>query len=90
MDKPELEQLLKICRLELTDVEKASIKKDITSIINYFNSIEDAKCDSFEAAYQPIDIKERLREDEIIKNGNPDDLLKGTKTYRFFVIGPNI
>lgn len=90
MQEKDFERLLKICRISLTEKEAAAIRKDISSILEYFDAIETVKCDSLEPSYHPINVKERLREDIVKPFENPDELLKGTKTHRFYVIGPDI
>ena len=90
MEDREFDRLLKICRLSLTDKEKSAIKKEIGSILEYFDAIEKVKCDELEPSYHPIKVGERLREDKVEACENPDALLKGTKTHRFYVIGPDV
>jgi len=90
MQDSDFERLLSVCRLRLGDGEKAQIKKDIDSIISYFSTIESVDTSKLEPSYHPIEIEERLREDRVEPFENPDALLKGTKTYRFYVVGPEI
>lgn len=90
MQNMDFDRLLKICRLRLSEKESLEIKKEISSIIEYFDAIESVKCDELEPSYHPIKVEGKLREDEVKPYENPDALLKGTKTHRFYVIGPDI
>ncbi|MDE1870018.1 MAG: Asp-tRNA(Asn)/Glu-tRNA(Gln) amidotransferase subunit GatC [Candidatus Micrarchaeota archaeon] len=90
MEDREFDRLLKLCRLSLTDKEKSSIKKEIGSILGYFDAIEQVKCDELDPSYHPVKVPERLRDDKVEACENPDALLKGTRTHRFYVIGPDV
>lgn len=90
MQDSEFDRLLTICRLRLSDSEKAQIKKDTDDILSYFSTIESVDTSKLEPSYHPIEIPEKLREDKVEPFENPDSLLKGTKTYRFYVVGPEI
>ena len=90
MEKFELDRLLKVCRLKLYGEEAKVIEDDLQSILNYFDSISNVDCDALDPAYQPIKVKQKLREDKVQQFPNSDMLLNGTKTYRFYVVGPDI
>lgn len=89
MDAKEFERLLAVCRIPLKEDEKAKMQKEIDEVLAYFSKIDSIDCKS-EPAYQPVDIPERLR-DDIVKNCAETDLiLKNTKTYRFYIVGPKV
>lgn len=90
MDEFDLDRLLKICRLRLDEKERKAIEEDLRSILHYFDSISSVECEELEPAYQPIKVEQKLREDKVQQFPNSDLLLKGTKTYRFYVVGPDI
>ncbi|MDP8012759.1 MAG: Asp-tRNA(Asn)/Glu-tRNA(Gln) amidotransferase subunit GatC [Nanoarchaeota archaeon] len=89
MDDTEFDRLLRICRLRLDKKERERIKKDVDEIIGYFNKIDDLNCD-LEPAFHPIEIEGKMREDSVEKFDDQEALLKNTKTYRNFVLGPRI
>jgi len=91
MDYKEFERLLEVCRIRLSEGEKEGMKRDIDEILEYFNKIEKDKVGKdVKPAYQPIDLPEQLREDEVIPFEDVDDILANTKTYRFYIVGPKI
>ncbi len=90
MESVDLDRLLKICRLRLADSEKEKIKKDIDEIINYFNTIESVNCDKCSPSYQPIAVLPKKRPDKIEPFHSPGKLLKNSKIYRFYIVGPKI
>ena len=90
MEEKEFSRLLKICRLELSEKEQKGIKKDIEEVVAYFDILENVDTGNAKAAYQPIDVPEKLREDKVEQFGNVEGILKNTKTYRFYVVGPKV
>lgn len=89
MDDEDFERLLKICRLRLSEADKPQIKKDIEEVLDYFNVLDDVGMEG-EMAYQPVSIEGRMREDSVEDFKNIRGMLKNTKTYRFYVVGPKI
>jgi aspartyl/glutamyl-tRNA(Asn/Gln) amidotransferase C subunit len=90
MEEERFERLLKICRIKLTESEKTAIKKDIDEVIEYFNMLDSVDVGSTEPAYHPIEVEGKLREDKVVAYEDVIGLLKNTKTYRFYVVGPKI
>jgi aspartyl/glutamyl-tRNA(Asn/Gln) amidotransferase C subunit len=90
MDSEEFYRLCKTARLKLTEAEASEIGKDVKTIIEYFDKVSDEEASSLDPAFHPIDVKEKLRNDEIAQFGEPDLLINQTKMYRFFVVGPKI
>ncbi len=90
MEEKEFERLMEVCRLRLSDTEKAAIKEDIEKVIEYFDSIEKVDVGNLKEAYHPIHIEGRLRDDSVASFDNINGLLNNTKTYRFYVVGPNV
>ena len=90
MQDKDFDRLLAICRIRLTDSEKKSVKAEIEDVIKYFDTIEKIDCDSEKEAYHPIPVPEKLREDVVEECEDPGLLLKNTKTYRFYVVGPKV
>ena len=89
MEDKEFDRLLKICRIKLNDKSKEKLKKDINEIIEYFNLIDNLNTDE-EPVFHSIDIKGRMRDDEIKEFKNVKGLLRNTKTYRDYIVGPKI
>jgi aspartyl/glutamyl-tRNA(Asn/Gln) amidotransferase C subunit len=90
MESEDFERLLKICRLSLGRSEKAKIKRQIDDIIDYFDTIESVDCDKYSPSYQPIDIPSKKRKDKPEQFHDAGKLLRNSKIYRFFIVGPKI
>jgi aspartyl/glutamyl-tRNA(Asn/Gln) amidotransferase C subunit len=85
-----IDSLCKVSRIALTEEEKARMEKELEEILEYFDSISDVDCDSYDPAYHPVEIQPKFREDEVEEYISADETISQTKTYRFFVVGPKI
>ena len=90
MDDKEFSRLLKICRISMSESERHSIKKDIDEIVEYFDILDEVDTKGAKEAFHPINVPEKLREDRARNFEDAPLLLKNTKTYRFYVVGPDI
>ena len=90
MDANEFDRLLKVCRISLSRDEKDRIINDIEEIIKYFNTLNEFETGNTSESYHAIQIPERLRQDKVEAFQNTNGILKNTKTYRFYVVGPKI
>ena len=90
MENIEFERLLEVCRLSLTATEFSSIKKDIDEILTYFNTLESIDTEGVEEAFHPVKIPEKTRDDTPEEFKDSNLILDNTKTYRFYVVGPEL
>ena len=90
MENEDFDRLLKVCRLSLEKSEKTKIKHEIDEIIDYFNTIESVDCDKYSPSYQPTEVPSRKRMDKPEQFHDVGKLLKNSKIYRFFIVGPKI
>lgn len=90
MREEEFDALLRNARLKLTKNEADKIKKDIETVIENFNKLDNISCDDLEPAYQPVQIPGEFRDDKPIEFKDKKELLDNTKTHRFYVIGPEL
>ncbi len=90
VDDAEFIRLLKICRIHPSESELPALKKNVDEILTYFNSLEEVDTKHVKEAYHPIDIREKFRNDNTSDFPDIDLILKNTKTYRFYVVGPDI
>lgn len=90
MQEKEFDRLLKVCRIQLSGSERAKIKGDVEEILKYFDSISSIDTKNVKDAYHAVDVPEQLRDDEPREFDSQELILKNTKTYRFYVVGPEI
>lgn len=84
----EFDRLLTVCRIQLSEEERPKIKKDIEEIIEYFNTLDTLDVKETDAAYHPVPIKGKMRNDKLEEFPDINLILSNTKTYRFYVVGP--
>jgi aspartyl/glutamyl-tRNA(Asn/Gln) amidotransferase C subunit len=85
----DFDRLLKVCRLDLEKEAREKMEKEIAEIIKYFDTLDSVKIDEIKEYHSKSDV-EVLRKDEVKEFENIDGLLKNTKIYRFYVVGPKI
>lgn len=90
MRDEELDRLLAVCRISLKEEEKARIKADVEEIISYLGQVAAIDCADLEPAYQPIDVPTRFKDDKVREFKEKELLLKGSKLYKGYVVGPNL
>jgi len=83
----DFDRLLKVCRIRLEKEEKEKIGKEIDDIIKYFDVLDSVKIEEVNEQRAKV---ERLRKDEVKQFDNIEGLLKNTKIYRFYVVGPKV
>ncbi len=60
----DVERIARLARLELTDTEKVSIKKDLSSILDYIAKLDTADTSGMDPLYQTTGLVNSAREDE--------------------------
>lgn len=66
IDRKMLEHICGIARLSLSEDEYEKYQKELQDVLNLFRQID--KVDALEApSYHPIEIKDRLRDDEVVQ-----------------------
>lgn len=71
-------QVAKIARLELTETEVKKFAKDLNDILSAFNDLDKARTDA-KPSFQPLEIKDVLRDDTLEKSLAQDEALANTK-----------
>ena len=86
-----VEKVAGIARIHLTDSEKKKFERDMKSILEAFGSLDRAKTDGIEPAFQPIPVKDVLREDVIEPCLTQEEALSNTKhKENGFFKGPKV
>ena len=74
-----LEKVAKVARLELKKEEKIEFIPQVKEILESFEILKDINTDNVKPSFQPVSIKNRLREDIPKKPLSVEDALKNTK-----------
>ena len=89
IDKELIEKVEKISRLKLTEEEKQEFLPEFKEILESFSKLKEASTDKVEPSFQPIEIKDRYREDKIEQSLSQEEALKNTKNkQKGFFKGP--
>jgi aspartyl-tRNA(Asn)/glutamyl-tRNA(Gln) amidotransferase subunit C len=70
-----IDRLAELAKLEFSDSEKESLKKDMSSIISYFEKLNEVNTDNVEPLIFMTDEVNRLREDVVIQNTSKQEAL---------------
>jgi aspartyl-tRNA(Asn)/glutamyl-tRNA(Gln) amidotransferase subunit C len=70
-----IDRLAELAKLEFSIIEKESLKKDLNSIISYFEKLNEVNTDNVEPLIFMTDEVNRLREDMVIQNTSKQEAL---------------
>lgn len=74
MDKSEIQQLSKLCRISISNEEATALLKDFQSILSYVQLLNEINTDNVQPCYQVVSFKENVFADDVI-----DDLLSAAE-----------
>ena len=77
MNKEEINHLLELARLELTEKEKEKINKDLAQILKYVGQLAEISTDNVEPMNGGSLLDNRIRKDKVIPS--PDSLVSELK-----------
>ena len=89
MDREIVERAARIAHLDLTEEELEKYEKDLTEILDYFQMLDEIPGEDT-LGFNPILVEDAFREDEPRTEIDPDELLKGMKTYDDYIRGPRL
>ncbi len=75
INNEKIDRLAELAKLEFSDSEKESLKKDMNSIISYFEKLNEINTDNVEPLIFMTDEVNRLREDVVIQNTSKQEAL---------------
>lgn len=81
-EKQTIEKVIKIAKIELTESEKKDYSRDMKNILDAFGSLDEVNVDGVEPAFQPIEIKDRTREDVVEASLSQDEALANSKNKK--------
>ena len=84
-------RVAKNARLNLTEKEINELLSQLEEVLEYFSVLDRINTSDMEPAFQPVDMKNVLREDKIEKGLEQDDVLKNIKNKKDgFFKGPRV
>ena len=76
LSKKEIEHLAKLARLELTEDEKKLYSEQLSSVLDYFNKLEEVNTEKIKITSQVTGLENITREDKVVESGTEKELIK--------------
>jgi aspartyl-tRNA(Asn)/glutamyl-tRNA(Gln) amidotransferase subunit C len=89
MDRETVCRVAKVARLKLTEEEIEQYARDLEDILSAFSVLDEAPpVDDFDLG--PIKVEDMLRDDKVIRDGDPAELREVMHTKDDWVRGPRL
>ena len=79
VDRELLERVAKNARLELSEEEIQEFLPQLSEVLAVFETLKEVDCSDVEPSFQPIEVTNVMREDEIIPSYPKEAVFKGVK-----------
>ena len=76
LSKEQVEYIATLARLKLQDDEIADVVEKLSSIVDFVDQLQAAPTDDVEPMAHPLNMSQRLREDEITESDQRDQVQK--------------
>ena len=88
--KMEIEKIAHLAKIKLTDQEKVSIERQLSTILEHFKKVSLIDTNGVEPLVTPSEIEIAWRNDEAKKNFSADEMLKNApeKSGNLFAVPP--
>ena len=74
-EKPDIEYLTKLARMELSDDEKAALEKDLDAIVGYMNTLSKIDTEGVEPMEHVLGLSNVMRDDKTVPSYDRDTIL---------------
>lgn len=89
MSNIDIDSIAKIARIKLSPADKDKFEKESKEILKMFEQIEEKDVSNVKPSFQPIEVKNRIREDKVLSKDSKQFILSKDCEDDFF-IGPKI
>ncbi|MBW2995749.1 Asp-tRNA(Asn)/Glu-tRNA(Gln) amidotransferase subunit GatC [Candidatus Woesearchaeota archaeon] len=79
VDKELIRKVASLARLELTEAEVKLFEKDFKEILDAFSKIDEVDTKGTKESFQPVEMKNRLREDLVEDSLSQEEALENTE-----------
>ncbi len=79
MENEEIEKVASMASIDLTEEEKQKLEGDMENILDWFSRLDEIDTEDVDPAFQPIEIKNEMREDKVEKCLEREKALENTK-----------
>lgn len=86
--REEVKRIAKLAKLSLTEEEEISLQKELSSILDYMDKLNEIDTSDVEPLSHPIPVENVFREDKVEKSISREDALKNAPdvTEEFFKV----
>lgn len=86
--REEVKRIAKLAKLSLTEEEEISLQKELSSILDYMDKLNEIDTSGVEPLSHPIPVENVFREDKVEKSISREDALKNAPdaTEEFFKV----
>ncbi len=79
VDKELIDNVATVARLKLSEKEKEKFVKEFKEILTAFSTIDKVNTKNVKSSFQPVELKNMAREDEVEESLNQEKALENTK-----------
>jgi aspartyl-tRNA(Asn)/glutamyl-tRNA(Gln) amidotransferase subunit C len=91
VDKKTVKKVAELARLDLTDKELDKFSRDLVEVLSAFKTLQKIPTKGIKPSFQPIDVKNVLREDKVEPSIPRKRLLKNLKNKEEgYIKGPRV
>lgn len=91
LDKQTVAKVAHLARIRVEEDELESLAGELNGIIHFVEQLDEVDTDGVEPMTSAVDLKLRLRDDEVTDGANPDRVLKnGPSTELQFYVVPKV
>lgn len=82
VDKELIKNVAEVARLNLTEKETDEFVKEIKEVLNNFSIIDKCNTSGVEPSFQPVELKDHLREDKVEQCLSQEDALSNSENKK--------
>ena len=79
VDKELIDNVATVARLKLSEKEKEKFVKEFKEILTAFSTIDKVDTKNVKSSFQPVELKNMIREDEVEESLSQEKALENTK-----------
>ncbi len=89
--KEQVLHVSKLARINLSEQETEKFEKDLTAILEAFESLDSVDTEGVKPSFHPIDVRNGMREDVESRTCTPEELLESSKEKEDnYIKGPRV
>ncbi len=88
VDEALVRHIAHLARLRITDEEARALRGELSAILDWVAQLEEVDTDGVEPMTRVVEMRMKMREDEVTDGGYPDDIVRNApmREDHFFVV----